>query len=261
MSVVTLVDDTEKLVSHFKKQEWQELSELEECFNNVLTLVEEEDEFNTTLTRLCLDYFIYQNSKDSDTLSRLADTLKNKGDLDHALSLLELQKSKSFKDYRIILECYLIKRPQWTKEADELITLARNEVLEEEMKHLQLIYEVYTDEEQFISHFEKYQESKRLFMSQAWFKLPLQSHKKVIDLTNIILQICISKEQYDIAWDIYESISKQIVDSTCIKTMIKIASNGFYSSLLLKKGKHPIGEEEELKWEGRCWYGIDNVNN
>jgi hypothetical protein len=184
---------------------------------------------------------------------KLADILKENGDLDHALQLLELQPTKSFQEYKITLECYLIKRPQWIREADELLLQLKDV---SDKKYLQLLYDVYTDEERFLSHLEKYKESKRRFMDQIWYKLSIKSlgSQKVMDLTNIILQICISKEQYEIGWDIYESIPKVFIDRTCVKTMIKTASNGFYSSLLLKKGKYPKGEEEELKWEGRCWY-------
>jgi hypothetical protein len=262
MSSTTLFEKSlsiDDIVMHFKNQEWDQLEELQDYFNQLLCLVEEEEEFNSTLARLCLDYFIYRHKKkewvleDTKTLSRLADTLKLKGDLDHALQLIELQPSKSFTEYRIILECYLIKRPQWVKEADDLLKL-KDVFSDDDKKYLQLIYDIYTEEEQFLSYLEKYQESKSSFRNKMWLPLALGSGKKVMDLTNIILLICISKEQYEIGWDIYESMEKEYIDQTCVKTMIKMGSNGFYSSLLLKKGKHPQGEEEELKWEGRCWY-------
>ena len=97
--------------------------QVEEFIDYLISILQEADInlIDICILRLVLDFCIYchQNSRQftNATLVRLAELLKSKGDLDHALNLIDMNSKPiwQFEDYRITMESYLIKRPQWLK--------------------------------------------------------------------------------------------------------------------------------------------------
>jgi hypothetical protein len=167
----------------------------------------------------------------------------NFSQIETALILLESMTPWDKEETKLAIQLYMSFKPQKIEKAKLLL----NSFQEEEKEYLSFLISFLEKEYVFWCHLQQYHTCCEQI---SGFKN--RKEKRLVELSNVMLQVCQSHEQYEIAWELYENMSP-FQKTQSLQSMIESGVKAFYKSLFLEIVNEEETKEEVIKWERRCW--------
>jgi hypothetical protein len=183
-------------------------------------------------------------SMDDMSIFTLAQALNGSRRFRESLRVLDyIPKERwSLPIFKVGLRTMLFTCPSQQDEAKKLLTLhdTRSASDENEKSSLWLYYETLLRESRWANCIARYENAKGL---------SIRNHRH--DLDNSMIEVCLTYEEFEFAWQVYENMSH--VNSLTILAIITICRRAFAASRLLSAEQDRV---DQVQFEFAVLYGI-----